>query len=106
MKVSHTCSTCSELENVESALQRFPSQAGGLPHMSTESRTGMSRQIRFSGAVSHPIVIDSHEQYLAVDSVKVNSSRFRGKQPSNLTRSTVHYGPSPLPGQQESHPWD
>ncbi|MED6232844.1 hypothetical protein ATANTOWER_003175 [Ataeniobius toweri] len=74
----------SELENLEAALQRFPSQAHGFLHTSTESRTGMSRQIRFSGAVSYPTVIDSYEQYLAVDSVEVNSSRFRGKQHSHL----------------------
>ncbi|MED6255791.1 hypothetical protein ATANTOWER_015100, partial [Ataeniobius toweri] len=96
----------SELENVEAALQRFPSQARGFPYTSTESRTGLSRQIRFSGAVSHPTVIDTHEQYLAVDSQEVNSSRFRGEQPSNLTRSTLLYNPSPPPRRQESRLWD
>ncbi|MEQ2297578.1 hypothetical protein AMECASPLE_036036 [Ameca splendens] len=92
----------SELENVEAALQRFPSQARGFSHTSTESRTGMSRQITFSGAVSHPTVGDSHEQYLAVDSLEVNSSRFRGEQHSNFTRSTLLYDSSPPPRQQES----
>ncbi|MEQ2289976.1 hypothetical protein AMECASPLE_038675, partial [Ameca splendens] len=96
----------SELENVEAALQRFPAQARGFPHTSTESRTGMSRQIRFSGALSHPAVIDSHEQYLAMDSVEVNSSRYRGEQPSNLTCSTLLYEPSPPTRRQESHLWD
>ncbi|MED6240703.1 hypothetical protein ATANTOWER_026205 [Ataeniobius toweri] len=82
-----------ELENI-AALQRFPSQAHGFPHTSTQSRTGMSRQNRFTGAVSHPTVIDRHEQHLAVDSLEVNSSRFRGEQPSHLSRSTHLYDPS------------
>ncbi|MEQ2253498.1 hypothetical protein ILYODFUR_032762 [Ilyodon furcidens] len=96
--------TCrSDLEEVEAALQIFPSQARVFPHTSTESRTGISRQIRFSGAVSHSTVIDSHEQHLAVDSLEVNSSKFRGEQPSHLTRSTLLYDPSTPPRRQESH---
>ncbi|MEQ2230462.1 hypothetical protein ILYODFUR_029568 [Ilyodon furcidens] len=90
--------TCrSDLEEVETALQRLPFQAHGVPHTSTESRTGVNSQNRFSGAVSHPTVVTSHEQYLAVDPAGVNSSRFRGEQPSNLNRSTVLCNPSPPP---------
>ncbi|MED6237666.1 hypothetical protein ATANTOWER_030917, partial [Ataeniobius toweri] len=102
--------TCrSDLEDVEAALQRLPFQAHGVPHTSTEARTGVSSQNRFSGAVPHPTVISSHERAnmnLAGDPAGVNSSRLRGEQPSNLTRSTVLYDPSPPPRRQESRPWD
>ncbi|MEQ2304502.1 hypothetical protein AMECASPLE_027670, partial [Ameca splendens] len=85
--------TCrSDLEDVEAALQ-----AHRVPHTSTEARTGVSSQNRFSGAVPHPTAISSHKWYLAGDPAGVNSSRLRCEQPSNLTRSTVPYDPSPPP---------
>ncbi|MED6280919.1 hypothetical protein CHARACLAT_015967 [Characodon lateralis] len=90
--------TCrSDLEDVEAALQRLPFQAHGVPHTSTKARTGVSSQNRFSGAVPHPTIISSHERYLTGDPAGVNSSWLRGEQPSNLTRSTVLYDPSPPP---------
>ncbi|MEQ2226879.1 hypothetical protein ILYODFUR_031846 [Ilyodon furcidens] len=71
--------TCrSDLENVEAALQRLPFQAHGVPHTSTEARTGVNSQNRFSVAVPHPTVISGHERYLAGDPAGVNSSRLRG----------------------------
>ncbi|MED6276023.1 hypothetical protein CHARACLAT_032712 [Characodon lateralis] len=99
--------TCrSDLEDVQAALQRLHFQAHEVLHTSTESRTSVNSQNRFSGAVPHPTVISSHEQYLAVDLIGINSSRFRGEQPSNVTHSTVLYNPSPPPRRQESRPWD
>ncbi|MEQ2219435.1 hypothetical protein XENOCAPTIV_017876 [Xenoophorus captivus] len=99
--------TCrSDLEDVEAALQRLPFQAHRVPHTSTEARTGVSSQNSFSGAVPHSTAISSHERYLTGDPAGVNSSWLRGEQPSNLTRSTVLYDPSPPPRRQESRPWD
>ncbi|MEQ2297486.1 hypothetical protein AMECASPLE_035151, partial [Ameca splendens] len=99
--------TCrSDLENVEAALQRLPFQAHGVPHTSSEARTDVNSQNRFSVAVPHPTVISGHERYLAGDPAGVNSSSLRGEQPSNLTRSMVLYNPSPPPRRQESCHWD